>query len=521
MLVTVADVVAMPVVRAAGPEVVAGAGGLDREVRWVHAAELADIASLLRGGDLLLSTGIALPETAPELAAFASSLDASGVAGLMIELGRRWSRIPSALADECARLGLPLVALTREVRFAAIAQAVGERVVDEQVEELRQAHRVHDTFTELSIAEAGPEEVLEAVQRLSGVAVVLESEQHQVVDYRTGPEDTGSFLADWTRRSRLVDLKARTEWNSEAGWLVTRVGRPERGWGRLIVRSSSAPSQRLVAIVERAAAALSMHRLHARDRDSLVRRVHHEVVTGLVADPTDPEIHQRCEVAGVPLEGRQLLGLCVRLSGDHSARPGAVDEVVSSVVRASRGVQAPALVCVVDTDVRVLLSLADTADPDRVADDLCARVALRHRILVGAGRTVTRVADVDRTLRESRQVADAARGDASRVVHRLEDVHLRGLLALLADDDRLQLFATRELSALRQHDLARGTALVDAVRALVRHPKGKAAAAESLHVSRPAFYDRLLAASRVLGADLDDPDIRVSLHVALLAEELG
>jgi len=100
-------------------------------------------------------------------------------------------------------------------------------------------------------------------------------------------------------------------------------------------------------------------------------------------------------------------------------------------------------------------------------------------------------------------------------------VHIRGLLALLADDDRLQVFAARELEALRDHDRARGTALTDAVRALVRHTKGKAAAAESLNVSRPVFYDRLAAAARIAGVDLDDPDIRVSLHVALLAEGLA
>jgi purine catabolism regulator len=49
----------------------------------------------------------------------------------------------------------------------------------------------------------------------------------------------------------------------------------------------------------------------------------------------------------------------------------------------------------------------------------------------------------------------------------------------------------------------------------------KSEAAASLHISRPVLYDRLAKAARVLGADLDDPDIRVSLHVALVADELA
>jgi purine catabolism regulator len=251
-----------------------------------------------------------------------------------------------------------------------------------------------------------------------------------------------------------------------------------------------------------------------------VRRVHHEVVTGLMADPNDPEMQRRCEAAGVPLERRQLVGLCVRLAVTPGEVLQATDDLVATVVRSASEVRAPALVCELDTDVRVLLSLPLTAYPDRVVDELAAQVARRHRVLLGAGREVRRVADVDRTLRESHQVARALRADDAGRVHRLRDVHIRGLLGLLEDDDRLRLFAERELAPLREYDATHGTHLLDAVRALLQHPEGKAAAAASLHISRPVLYDRLNLAGRVTGTDLSDPDTRVSLHVALLAEGL-
>src|SRR3954451_6595197 len=182
---TVNEALALPVLTNAGPVLLAGARGLDRQVRWVHTTELVDIAPLLRGGDLVLSTGIALPDLPADLAAFAESLEGSAAAGLVIELGRRWAEVPAALVDAFERLSLPLVALTREVRFAAVAQAVGERIVGTQLEELREAQRVHEVFTELSIAEAGPAEILESAQRLAGATVVLEDAQHRVVDYHS------------------------------------------------------------------------------------------------------------------------------------------------------------------------------------------------------------------------------------------------------------------------------------------------------------------------------------------------
>ncbi len=434
--------------------------------------------------------------------------------------------LPAALVEACDELGLPLVALRHVVRFAAVAQAVGERVVDEQLEELREAQRVHDTFTELSIAEAGPREVLEAAQRLAGVAVVLENEDHQVVDYVAGPDDIDPFLADWRIRSRRVKDAGRTTWDQGQGWLVTRLGKRGRDWGRLVMQAPSEPSQRLAAVAERAAAALALHRLHDRHRDSVVRRTHHELILGLLNDPTDADVQRRCEIAGFPLKARQLVGLTIRVhpTPGEASTPLAsrVEEVIAATVRAAHDLRTPVLVCEVDQEVRALLSLPTRARATKVVDDLAARVHRRGRVTIGAGRPANEIQEADRTLREASQVVSSVRDEthARARVHRLEDVHLRGLLTLLGPDERLVMFIDRELGALRRHDAEQGTDLVEAVRALMENPASKSQAATSLHLSRPVFYDRLAKVERLLGAKLDDPDIRVSLHVALLAEQL-
>jgi purine catabolism regulator len=525
-VLTVAEVLRMPIVRQAGPEVLAGRVGLSRHVRWVHSGEPADIAPLLRGGDLLLSTGIALPDTDGALRAYATSLRESDVAGLVIELGRRWRAVPTALVSACEELGLPLIALSREVRYAAVTQAIGERIVDEQLEELREAQRVHETFTELSLGEAGPQEILDAAQRLAGASVVLEGEDHQVTDYRSGPRDIGGFLDGWTLRSRDVRLDGRTTWDPAQGWLLTRLGRPERRWGRLVIEAPTKPPQRLIAVAERAAAALALHRLHERDRDSQVRRTHHELLLGLISDPGNGEIHLRCELAGLPTKRRQFVGMTMRPvidAGDLSkpAMPP-LDEMIAATVYAAHELRLPVLVSQSNRDARALLSFPESADPVTDVEELASRVRRRHRAIIGVGRPVTRISEVERTLKESAHVVSSVRTlDSTRPVHRLEDVHLRGLLTLLGDDDRVRLFADRELGQLREHDRRWGSGLGDALRALVEHPGSKSRAAASLHVSRPAFYDRLAKIEKLLGVDLDDPDIRVSLHVALLAEDVS
>jgi purine catabolism regulator len=530
--VTLREALELPTFRRAAPEVVAGAAGTDRAIRWVHATERLDVRQLLRPGDLLLTMGTGLPDDddAAGLASFVDELADIGSAGVVVELGRRWERaLPSALVDGCERHGLPLVVLGRETRFAALAQEIGERVVDQQLAELREAQRVHETFTELSNDLASPVDILRAVQRLADAPVVVENAQHRPLDYFAGPDDDDGFLDGWPARSRRVEVAGRTGWDAANGWLVTRLGTTDRAWGRLVVGSPEAPSQRLVAVAERAASALALHRLHDRDRGTLMRRTHLELLTGLADDPgsDDPgsdEVRRRCELAGFPVHRRSLTGVVLR-GRVGSASPVDLDEVAATVVRSAHALRLPALVCEVERDLRVLVSTAPGADAEDLVDRLAARVLAHHDVVVAAGRTVPDRTGVARTVAEAEQVADAApqaRRGQDPDVHRLADLHLRGLLALLGEDERVRLFVERELGPLQEHDRAEGsrTELLAAVRALVQHPSSKTEAAASLHLSRAAFYDRLARIEAILDADLDDPDVRVSLHVALVADEL-
>ncbi len=526
--VTLDEALGLPSFRRSAPEVVAGRAGLARPIRWVHATERLDVDQLLRAGDLLLTMGTGLPsdDDPAGLVAFVDALVDVGSVGLVVELGRRWrSGLPEALVAACERHGLPLVVLGQETRFAALAQEIGERVVDRQLTELREAQRVHETFTELGNSAAGPVEILQAVQRLAAGPVVVENAQHRPLDYFAGPDDVGGFLDGWPARSRRVEVAGRTGWDAGNGWLVTRLGTTGRAWGRLVIGSPAPPTQRLIAVAERAAAALALHRLHDRDLGTLMRRTHLELVTGLMDDPDSEEVLRRCELAGFPVRRRSFVGLVVRPRVGPSS-PADLDEVAATVVRAAHGLRLPALVCEVERDLRVLVSVAPSSDADDVVDRVAARVHAHHDVAVAAGRAVGERSGIARTVAEAGQVADAApqgRREQDPDVHRLVDLRLRGLLALLGEDDRVRLFVERELAPLKQHDRADGTRtdLLAALRALVLHPASKTRAAASLHLSRAAFYDRLARIEAILDADLDDPDVRVSLHVALLADELS
>jgi purine catabolism regulator len=162
MLPTLADVLELAAVRRADPHVLAGAGHLDRRVRWVHVSEVADIAHLLEGGELILTTGIALPDSRAALAHYIEDLSAAGVSGLAVELGRRYrDALPADLVAAAERSGLPLIELRRETPFVATTQAVHTLILDVRMQELIASDEAHRAFTQLSISGQGPQQVVD------------------------------------------------------------------------------------------------------------------------------------------------------------------------------------------------------------------------------------------------------------------------------------------------------------------------------------------------------------------------
>ncbi|TWP51854.1 PucR family transcriptional regulator [Lentzea tibetensis] len=532
MYPTVAEVVALPIVRQGKPRVVAGSAGMQRRVRWVHVAEVADIAPLLRGGELVLTTGVLLGSDDNALTSYVDDLAEVGVAGLVLELGRRWrDDVPQALVDAAERHGLPLVTLAQETRYVSVTEAVVALIVDAQLAELRAAEQVHETFTALTVAGAEPSEVLREVARTSGLPVVLETLGHDVLAYDAAGQDPSELLDDWGSRSRAVTVSERTAYHATSGWLVTVVGARGADWGRLVLLSPEAPPHRHVVVAERAASALAVHRLVARDRESLERQTHRTLLAQLLGQaPLSPDLGARAAALGVPLERRQLVGVAIRPSSAiPSAQTLATQEVLRDLAEATalaaRRVTVAALVGVVDeTSVRALLSVPLTVGVEGVLRKVAREI---HRtaagsVVIAVGTTVSSSVDVRRSLGEAAHVAGAAlRSPGSQLYHRLDDVRLRGLLHLLRDDERVRAFADRELGPLLSRDTAQGSRLVELLRCLCEHGGNKSAAASAAHLSRTAFYQQLSRIEQVLGVSLEDPESVLSLYVALLVHEMG
>ncbi len=522
-MLSLRDILHLAVVRRGQPRVVAGAGGLDTPVRWVHAMELTGVGSLLRGGELVLSTGIALPDDPAGLQAYVRELAAAGVSGLAIELGRRYiAELPKPLVTAAENTGLPVVAFEHEIPFVEITEAVHSRIIDESLAELRAAETIHQAFTELSVAGAPAEQIVQAAARLADRPVILADLSHRVL--ACAATDVGEVLDGFADRARTAISTITTRTGLSGNWLITTVGARGEDWGRLFLCDGSAEPADTV-LVERAATTLALGRLLTRQAESLERQAHRTLITTLLSTSQGDasEAEARARALGVPVTGRQLVSAVVRVpdSGPGLSAHVAVLAAAETVAQACRAASVPALVGSLD-DVRAgaLLSLPSDADANAVLDSVAGAVGaqLDGSFVIGAGPVVATLREARQSMIDAREVADVAfRDPDGRLWYRLPDLRLRGLLHLLRDDARLQAFAERELGALLSYDAGHGTELVATLSLFLSCGGNKAAAAQRAHLARPTFYQRLRLISRLLDVDLDDSESRTSLHVALLA----
>ncbi len=140
-----------------GLKLLTGEAAADSHVRWVHSTELPDPTPWLKGGELLLTTGIQLdrPKLQRELIERLADHD---IVGLGFGTGFAHRRVPAALVSAARQREFPLFEVPYELPFIAITERAFARLLDERYEMLQRT-MVGDLLSEVLTGHLYPEDV--------------------------------------------------------------------------------------------------------------------------------------------------------------------------------------------------------------------------------------------------------------------------------------------------------------------------------------------------------------------------
>ncbi|MET7293491.1 helix-turn-helix domain-containing protein [Streptomyces griseoloalbus] len=144
-------------------------------VHWAHTSEMADPYPYLLGGELLLSAGVHIPQGAGSgyFDAYVSRIVAAGGAALGFGVAPVHDTVPAALVEACEMHGLPLLEVPPRTTFSGVARAVWQLMAQARLAEVR---RVSEAQQGLATAAARPDPVPSVLhqlaRRLGGRAVL-------------------------------------------------------------------------------------------------------------------------------------------------------------------------------------------------------------------------------------------------------------------------------------------------------------------------------------------------------------
>jgi purine catabolism regulator len=493
MTITLAEVVALDVVQRTGPEVVVGAELLDRPVRWVHTSELAEAPYLLKGGELLLTTGLGIGGRGPlGEAAYVAALAENGAAALALELGWTFQTAPAALVGACREHALPLVVLHEVFPFVEITEQVQSAILERAAAGARRERDVRQVLTDALLEGAGPQELTALLSSVVSAPVIVTTADGALVSA------VGLDPATSARRGRPV---ARRD-----------VVLLDRHWGQLaVLPPARADDPGVVAACTYGAEALGLALLRSAAAGDLGDRRRHLV---------DDLAERRWRSSGELVARARVLGLPFTADGPYVALLvtdlGSAD--VDGVVRAAAGALPPGTALVADAGEDVVAVLRTSAAMT------AARAVLRAvegagaaAARVVAGTVVGRLEDVDRSIARAR-AALALTAGGEKVVS-AAGLTAELLLAGVCDGEFARQLVREQLSPLIDHDSAHGTELVRTLRVYLAHSSSKVQTSAVLRVRRQTLYGRLQRIQELVG-DIAAPQRHTALVLALAIAEL-
>ncbi len=445
-------------------------GDLDRRIRWVHATEQPDPTPYLRGGEVVLTDGVALRGGTPA-ADYAARLRAADVVALGHGLIEGEPPPRRGLVEACRSEGLTLFTVPVGVPYLAISEVF----VASREAPLLESVRRGDRLLRAAAEGAG----------LAATVSVLADELGRAVRVH---DRAGRVLAESDARA---GAPAPDDRPAGASWRLPLLAGGGRE-GVLEVAGEGEPAADEHAAIDQAVAVLTLELVHARALRETQRRLAAELFD-LVDAGEIAAVEARLRGFGIaPDDG--LVGVVC----EPAERLPDLEDTVGAIAAAKPG---------------RLVALA-RGDPG----DLGARLeaALPGGVTIGVGGVAHGAAALRTTLAEAAHACSVARlrRDTRRSATHAEVGSHRLLLALLEPSVTASL-SRAVLGPLLDYDARRNTELVATLRAFLAANGHWQATARTLHIHVNTLRQRLARVEELTGRSLDSMEDRVDLFLAL------
>jgi purine catabolism regulator len=490
----------------------AGRGELLRGIRWVHPIELEDPAAWLRGGELILTTGLHLPRTTEGQRQYVDRLAIAGVAALGFGVGLKHRLVPRSLLAQCEIRGLPLLEVPRPTPFIAIVQTVAERLSQQEHMALQRTVKQQQLMTQAALERGVAGVVSHLASALRGRVVVVDAHLAPLAASAADTDDLVSrvrmeFAGRCNPRARLgISIE------DEQGCLVLQslgVGPVLRGLLGVATTEPLNPSNRV--LLSQAAVLLTLE----LERPQVILDTQRELSSTVLQLLLDVDVASEAVTRPLRHLGFGLRdNVCVLLV----TGPGPRLPLEQHMAVALEALGCAFLLADRDEGIAVLVP-SDDAEGAIDALLLMLRDQHRHDVVIGVS---TQVAPQHAVygFRGACHAARRAKFEKLKVA-RLDTETLHMLFADAAVRESIRSLTEPILRRVISAGEASSTDLLASAEAFVRYNGSWEIASRAVGVHRHTLHHRMQKVEELTELNLDSAEDRAALLLAFLARDAG
>lgn len=510
---------------------VAGESGISRPVSWIVSAWSDDAAARLGAGDF----AFLLPPYSNELGNRIACLAESGVAGIAL-IGEP---SPTSVA-EAEKAGEPLFVLPQSVNVRRLERTALALLLDHGAGVEQRAAQLYQQLTVLSAEEEGLEAMATLIGQTTGKTVIIQDKRSAVLASWYAPTtaaaradieawiiDPANLPEDLRDRRRAAQRESLIELPMPFSDLA-RLTAPiiakgmargflslvsERGSFRLFDRSAA----------ERSATACALEMAKAKAVSEAEKRVRGSFVDALLAGSLSTlEAASWARRNKYNPDGRHATIVVEWARKEHPTNRRLETLVHGLTGRFEHG----ALVQSRENETIIFTRLEPREGIEtarHVADIIRGQANSEFAndpLAIGIGRPVDGLIGLRESYRQARQALFMARRLADPNPLYFGELNVYRLLFQLEYSPELVSFCNEIIGPLVEYDRTQGTDLIETLTAYFAHKGNLSQTAEALFVHRNTLLYRMERIREISGLDLDNPETRLSIQLALRAYRL-
>lgn len=157
-------------------EVITGGNGLTNLVKWVHILETYHVENLLKGQELVLTTGVSIKQDTEKFLLFVEGLIKAKSAGLCIEYGEYIQNVPDEVIDLANKHQFPIIVFHEIVAFVEITQELHSLIINQQYLMISKLEKYAQQLNKETLSAQTPSHLMKMMYQYLKIQTILKIE---------------------------------------------------------------------------------------------------------------------------------------------------------------------------------------------------------------------------------------------------------------------------------------------------------------------------------------------------------